>query len=134
MAISFDRALGVHEQALSLRINRAEILANNLANADTPGFKARDLDFKATLREATKSSEPDALALNKTNALHQDTSDKADGDLLYRTPMQPSLDGNTVDSQYELAQYMRNNMDFQTSFQFLNGSFRGLMTAIRGES
>lgn len=130
MSISFDRALGIHEKALGARVQRAEILANNLVNADTPGFKARDIDFRAALSGA----QDDVLRLSQTSGQHIPASGAgADGDLLYRNPLQPSIDGNTVDSQVELAQYTRNAMDYQSSFQFLNSKFKGLVSAIKGE-
>ena len=131
MSISFDNALGIHEDALNLRSQRAEVLANNLANADTPGFKARDIDFKSALNQA---SEQQGLAMQGSNPGHiGEHGGNDEAELLYRNPMQPAIDGNTVDAQVEMANYTRNAMDFQASFQFLNGRFQGLMTAIRGE-
>lgn len=135
MSISFSNALGLHERALNVRSQRAEVIANNLANADTPGFKARDFDFKAALAQAGSNQ----MALQTTQGDHLQASGQVAGaamtsqELLYRTPMQPSLDGNTVDSQMELSAYMRNAMDFQASFQFLNSKFKGLSAAIKGE-
>lgn len=136
MSISFSNALGLHERALNVRSQRAEVIANNLANADTPGFKARDIDFKAALAQASSGQ----MALQTTQGDHLQASGQSAGgpgmapqELLYRTPMQPSLDGNTVDSQMELSAYMRNAMDFQASFQFLNSKFKGLSAAIKGE-
>lgn len=134
MSISFSNALGIHERALNVRSQRAEVLANNLANADTPGFKARDLDFKAVLNAASAGQVQ--LQTTRDNHLQSDAfaaGAPASPELLYRTPLQPSLDGNTVDSQMELSSYMRNAMDFQASFQFLNSKFRGLSAAIKGE-
>jgi len=133
MSINFNNALGIHEQALGLRTRRAEVLANNLANADTPGFKARDIDFKSALNQAQNQS--GAMAATRSHAGHQSGvgGNAGDAGLLYRNPMQPSIDGNTVDSQVEMAQYTRNAMDFQASFEFLSGRFKGLMTAIRGD-
>ncbi|AHI28006.1 flagellar basal body rod protein FlgB [Marinobacter similis] len=132
MAISFDNALGVHAQALEARVKRAEVLANNLANADTPGYKARDVDFQAMMQKAQQSVSGFEMA--KTDDGHMDTStDSASGDLLYRTPHQPSLDGNTVDAQQEQTRFMRNAMDYQASFQFLSSKFSGLTKAIKGE-
>ncbi|PSF05756.1 flagellar basal body rod protein FlgB [Marinobacter fuscus] len=132
MAISFDSALGIHEQALQTRVKRAEVLANNLANADTPGYKARDLDFRAMLQNAQDSMT--GLGMAKTHAGHMDTSTPgADGELLYRTPHQPSIDGNTVDAQAEQSRFMRNAMDYQASFQFLSSKFSGLTKALKGE-
>jgi flagellar basal-body rod protein FlgB len=130
MSISFERALGNHEQALNLRVKRAEVLANNLANADTPGFKAQDLNFKAMLNQQIDQSLPMATTSGK-HLPHADAAGSSE--LLYRQPTQPSLDGNTVDSQVELAEFMKNTMDFQASFQFLNSKFKGLMGAIKGE-
>ncbi|WP_339805494.1 flagellar basal body rod protein FlgB [uncultured Marinobacter sp.] len=131
MAISFDSALGIHEQALNARSKRAEVLANNLANADTPGYKARDVDFKAMLDRASSQS---AATMKRTHAAHIDDSRGAGSDdLLYRVPHQPSIDGNTVDAQQEQSRFMRNAMDFQASFQFLNSRFSGLTKAIKGE-
>jgi flagellar basal-body rod protein FlgB len=132
MAISFDKALGIHEQALQARVKRAEVLANNLANADTPGFKARDLDFRAMMAKAKDSMS--GLSLNRTHEQHLDAaaSDGSD-ELLYRVPYQPSVDGNTVDAQQEQSRFMRNAMDFQASFQFLSSKFSGLTKALKGE-
>lgn len=130
MTISFDRALGIHAQALDIRSSRAEVLANNLANADTPGFKARDIDFKAMLNEQMEG----VLPMATTNGKHLPHGDSAmSGDLLYRTPLQPSIDGNTVDTQQETAEFTKNAMDYQASFQFLNSKFKSLSKAIKGD-
>ncbi|MFT6029196.1 MAG: flagellar basal-body rod protein FlgB [Oleiphilaceae bacterium] len=135
MNISFNNALGVHEHALELRTNRAEVLANNLANADTPGFKARDIDFQSLLSEQMQGkSNEQSLKMTTTNGKHlpvNGTDDSAD--LLYRTPSQPSLDGNTVDTQTEKAEFMKNTLQYQSSFQFLNSRFKGITTAIKGQ-
>lgn len=132
MAINFENALGIHEHAVNARVRRAEVLANNLANADTPGFKARDVDFKSMLAQAEAASE---FEMARSHASHMSVggSGAADGDLLYRVPHQPSIDGNTVDTQQEQSRFMRNAMDFQASFQFLNSKFTGLSKAIKGE-
>ena len=134
MTINFDNALGVHEDALHLRSKRSEVLANNLANADTPGFKARDIDFKAALDQAQGMQE--GVALETSSPGHMQGGNGMGGgepELLYRNPTQPSIDGNTVDSQIEMSKYMENSMDFQASFQFLNSSIQGLKKAITGE-
>ena len=131
MAISFQSALGIHEDALNVRVKRAEVLANNLANADTPGFKARDIDFKAALAGAMAPE--NGLAMQKTNSKQLGPGSQAEYDLLYRNPSQPSVDGNTVDTQVEMASYLKNSMDYEASFQFLNGKFKSLTNAIRGD-
>ncbi len=132
MAISFDKALGVHQYALEARVKRAEVLANNLANADTPGFKARDVDFQAMMQRAQQDVA--GFTMETTDKAHMDTfAGGSDADLLYRTPYQPSVDGNTVDAQQEQARFMRNAMDYQASFQFLSSKFAGLTKALKGE-
>jgi len=131
MAINFDNALGIHPQALALREKRGEILASNLANADTPDYKARDLDFKTVFQQtlAGKSSE-----LNRSQQGHLASRNSVLGaDLLYRNPQQASLDGNTVETHIEQAKYAENAVQYQASLQFINGKFSGLMSAIRGE-
>lgn len=133
MAISFDKVTGFHEDALKLRTQRAELLANNIANADTPGFKARDVDFNAVL-QARLSQQKSGLDVAKTNQQHMSFKDDArSGKLMYRNPVQPAIDGNTVDTQTEIVQFTKNAMDFQSSFLFLNSRFKGLTTAIKGE-
>ncbi|WP_150051160.1 flagellar basal body rod protein FlgB [Methylomonas rhizoryzae] len=130
MAINFNNALGIHPQALSLREQRGEILAANLANADTPDYKARDLDFSSVLQQ-TLQSEP---RINKTNVGHMEASNSVLGaDLLYRNPHQASLDGNTVEAHVEQAKYAENAVQYQASLRFINNKFAGLMSAIRGE-
>jgi|TARA_Y100000310_G_scaffold95435_1_gene93251 flagellar basal-body rod protein FlgB len=130
MAISFDSALGLHPGALALKARRAEILANNIINSDTPGFKSRDFDFHSLLLGMTQKH----LDLKQTHPQHAGGSAAGpDGDLHYRVPLQPAIDGNTVDAQFEQAAFTRNALQFQTTMTFLNGRFRGLMAAIRGE-
>lgn len=132
MAISFDAALGIHEKALHVRSQRAGVLAGNLANIDTPNYKARDLDFRQLLNQ---QSGENSSGMQVTNERHMTptgiTGD--DADLLYRTPQQPSLDGNTVEDQIEHAEYMKNALAFQASFQFLSSKFQSLKSAIRGD-
>ncbi|MGI9284710.1 MAG: flagellar basal body rod protein FlgB [Pseudomonadales bacterium] len=128
MAISFENAFGIHEQALKARTQRAEIIANNLANADTPHFKARDIDFKHMLQQQQQ------MRLNATRSGHISISDASSAATeMYRVPSQASLDGNTVETEQEMARFAKNNMDFQASFTFMNSRIRGLMNALRGE-
>lgn len=134
MSINFDKALGIHEQSLLFRGQRAAVLANNIANADTPNFKARDLDFASVL-QAQQTGEGRSFSTAQTHSGHLNAEsllDQAAG-LRFRTPLQPAVDGNTVDSQIEQAQYSDNAIRFQASFTFLNSKFSGLMTALRGE-
>lgn len=132
MAINFNSALGSHESALKFRADRAEVLANNLANADTPNFKARDIDFNSRLQGEMQGR---TLSMSATDDQHVNLSSGIDSgaDLLYRSPLQPSIDGNTVEEQVEHAEYMKNALQFQASFTILNGKFKGLQRAIKGD-
>lgn len=130
MTINFDKALGIHPQALALREKRSEVLASNLANADTPNYKARDLDFQAVL----KRSMPATQSMERTQPGHFSPNDRLLGaTMMFRNPQQASLDGNTVDSHIEQAKYSENAVQYQASLRFINGRFAGLMTALRGE-
>lgn len=130
--MKLDDAFGIHEQALKLRSQRSEVLAGNLANADTPGFKARDFDFAKVLQgQVAQGSE-----LRTTNARHISTSSPGlvpAGAMGYRVPLQPSVDGNTVDVEQEQMAFSRNAMEYQASLNFLNGRIKGLLSAIRGD-
>ena len=130
-SINFSNALGIHPSALQLRAARAEILANNLANADTPGYKARDINFQAVLKGELSSSR--SVGMERTHAGHLAGTGRVDEELLYRNPTQPSIDGNTVDSQLEQALFARNSMNYNATFEFLNSKFKGMRGALRGE-
>ncbi|MDX1812762.1 MAG: flagellar basal body rod protein FlgB [Gammaproteobacteria bacterium] len=133
MRFSLDKAMGIHEEALYMRARRNSIIASNLANSDTPDYKARDIDFKQVLRNAANMQ--GSGQLNKTNAKHIQPGGRstATAELLYRQPYQPSLDGNTVDAQMEKARFAENAVQYQTSLQFLTGRIKSLMSAIKGE-
>ncbi|MDT8405732.1 MAG: flagellar basal body rod protein FlgB [Methylococcales bacterium] len=135
MAISFDKALGILPKALVLQDQRSQVLAANLANADTPNFKARDLEFESMLRrEIQPNANQRPVRLASTHAGHIRAGNELNGgSLLYRNPNQPSLDGNTVEEQVEQAKYAENALRYQASLRFINGTFSGLSTAIRGE-
>ena len=133
-AISFENALGVHEMALHLRTKRSEVLANNLANADTPGFKARDFDFGQVLKQTMSISDGSKLSRTHVNHIPTGVIQKSlDISLAYRTPLQKSADGNTVDAQIESAQFAKNALEFGASFRFLNGKFSTLSKSITGK-
>lgn len=136
MPITIDSALGIHPQALTLRSQRAEVLAANLANADTPNYKARDIDFKSVLGSVQNGAFATgaALPLAADNAAHlQPLASQSQAELLYRNPSQPSVDGNTVDSQVEYTEFARNALQYQASLTFLGGNIKTLLTAIRGD-
>jgi len=131
MPISIDKALGDMPAKLALYGKRSSLLASNIANADTPGYKARDIDFKAVLSKAGG----DQIALKTTHGNHitGTGAGMSSPEILYRTPTQPSLDGNTVDSQQEKARFAENAIRYQSTLSFLNGRFKGLKFAIKGD-
>ena len=139
MPVNLDSYLGVHQQALKLRSQRTEVLASNLANVDTPGYKARDIDFKNVLAAQTNSGgggDSASLQMTATKSGHINAAN-ANGtgspELKYRNPLAPSLDGNTVDAQLEQAAFAENSVRYQATLSFLNNKFRSLMTAITGQ-
>ena len=142
MSTSLDAYLGMHPAALKLREQRTELLARNLANADTPGYKAQDLDFRSALAAATSpATVPGALQATRAGHFGVHSADataagsvgSTEAFLRYRVPLAPSLDGNTVDAQLEQAAFADNSVRYQATLSFLQGKFRSLMTAITGQ-
>ncbi len=132
MPINLDSYLGNLSTALELRGKRAELLASNMANADTPNYKARDFDFKAALGQAQGQQ----VALRTTAKGHINAEGTAGGvqpALQYRIPGQPSLDGNTVDMQQEKSAFTENAVMYQSTLSFLDSRIKGLKSALRGE-
>src|SRR5699024_10608009 len=130
MRFDLDNYFGVHARSLKITGRRTEVLAANLANADTPGYKARDLDFQSALKQAGRGRK-----LKTTQPGHIGTgggSTAAGNQLLYRVPMQPSQDGNTVDTQREQAAFSQNAIRYQASLEFLGGRINSLVNAIKG--
>jgi len=130
--MNLNKAFGIHEQALQLRARRSEVLAANLANADTPGYKARDFDFKAMLRNEMAPAV--RLAATRRGHIQPDNNIVPTTQMLYRNPQQPSLDGNTVEMEREQTEYSANAVSYQASLRFLEGKIKGLKTAIKGSS
>ena len=121
--------LNFHAQALELRSRRNEVLASNIANAATPNFKARDLNFDAEIKRHVGIG-----PLQTTNEQHFPTTVAATGNkMLFREPINPSLDGNTVELNVEQMEFSENVTRYQTTLTFLNNRITGLMSAIRGE-
>ena len=121
--------LSFQASALSLRERRNTILASNIANGSTPGYKARDVDF-----EREMSRQVGASPVLKTNIRHIDSLAGTGGDALqYRQPLNPSLDGNTVEMSVEQMEFSENTLGYMTTLTFLNRRISGLMTAIKGD-
>ena len=136
MASKFDSAIAFQQQALGLRAYRQQLIAGNIANADTPHYKARDIDFRTALANAGQASAAGTLTLRATDRSHlaaKGAGAAQDVDLQYRVPLAPSLDGNTVDAQLEQAAFAENSVRYQATLTFLNSKLRGLLTAITGQ-
>lgn len=123
---------GSHEQALMARARRAGVLAANLANADTPNYKARDIDFGNALEGAGVQSD---FVLATTVAAHLGgaAGQPAGGYLKYRIPFQASLDGNTVETPIEMAAFSENAVRYQASLMFINRTINAIETALTGQ-
>lgn len=136
MSISFDKVFGIHQHTMRIRTDRSEVIAGNLANADTPGYKARDIDFNTALvQQANLAFEQDKSApMVKTNDRHMDLSDLERDPLLtlkYRLPYQADTgNGNTVEVNSERMNYMSNTIEYQATMRFLNGKISKLKTAL----
>ncbi|MGC3874860.1 flagellar basal body rod protein FlgB [Halomonas sp. GXIMD04776] len=137
MLDKLDGALRFHQEALNLRAERQKVLASNIANADTPNYKARDMDFSGELSRVMKQgrAEGKGLALDTTSNRHIPAQGPASAgrDLLYRVPDQPSLDGNTVDMDRERAQFADNAVRYQAGLTVLNRKIQGLKSAMQPE-
>jgi flagellar basal-body rod protein FlgB len=121
-------AFGIHEKALSVRSQRMEVLARNIANADTPNYKAQDVDFKAMLQDVKTEY------LNATNDKHYaGIQDAPDDGMRYRIPYNSSFDGNTVEISLEQAQFGKAAGDYQATLQFLENRIGGIRKALKGE-
>ncbi|RJF98676.1 flagellar basal body rod protein FlgB [Noviherbaspirillum saxi] len=152
-----DEALRFHQTALSLRAERQQALASNIANADTPNYKARDMDFNSALSRALSKGGPAAKpaasspslvngagfqavanALTRTSAAHLGGTPSgvtaSGAQLLYRqTAVQGNIDGNTVDMDVERNQFADNALRYEAGVTFVNGQIKGLLTAIQGQ-
>ena len=139
MLDKLDSALRFHQEALNLRAERQQVLANNIANADTPQFKARDFDFASTLASVLSEGRPAAKSMNTeltvTSPLHLQSKleQRESMTLLYRIPDQPSLDGNTVDMDRERTAFADNAVKYQASLNFLSSRLQGLKSALQPE-
>ncbi len=135
MVSKLDAAFNFQQAALGLRAQRQQIIAGNIANADTPNYKARDIDFSAALKNAVAGRDAGgSLPLAATSSRHlQGTSDSGPVRLLYRTPMQPSADGNTVEMDAERAAFSENAIRYEAGLTFITGKVRTLLTAIQGQ-
>lgn len=131
--MGFDSIFGIHEHALKVHAQRAQVLAANLANADTPGYKARDFDFKQVL---ASQSAGQGVQMRATHARHVSSSQGvvSSAQMQYRNPQQASLDGNTVEVEREQVEHAANALRYQASLRFLEGKIKSIKTALTGSA
>jgi flagellar basal-body rod protein FlgB len=134
MLNSLTQAIDFHGQALSLRSERQQLIASNIANADTPGYVARDFKFADALREAT-AAVPGASAMATTSSGHiaGGSNDRTEAHLLYASASQTNLDRNTVDMDRERANFADNAVKYEATLRFINGNVRTMLDAIKGQ-
>ena len=136
MLDKLDAALRFQQEALNLRAERQEILAANIANADTPGYQARDIDFASELKKVMARGRPESsgvsLTLTSERHIPAQTLSTPETDLLYRIPDQPVMDGNTVDMDRERTQFADNSLQYQTGLTVLGGQIKGMMSVLQG--
>lgn len=137
MINKLDDSMRFHQEALSLRAYRQQVIASNVANADTPGYKARDVDFRTALGNALgQAAGPQpAVPLRATSAAHLQPAGETvpgGGQLAYRSAVQPSVDGNTVDMDVERAHFADNALHYEANLTFISGQLKTLLAAIQG--
>lgn len=132
MPFDLDAELGLSAQSLMLQSRRLQTAASNIANADTPNYKARDVDFRAALNRVAELAAAPTMTKTQPTHLGPPTPD-AGAELKYRQPLAPSLDGNTVDVQVEQSVFAETTVRYRSSLEFVSDTFRGLMTAITGQ-
>ncbi len=136
MLNNLDSALSFHQAALRIRGQRQELIAANIANADTPNFKARDIDFKAAMQGAMAGASQDRYNTSKTSELHLDgtppsTPSGGPGEPLFRPIIQGSVDGNTVDMDVERNQFADNAIRYEASLTMINSQLKQMLAAIQ---
>jgi flagellar basal-body rod protein FlgB len=127
-------ALSFHQEALSLRAQRQEVLSGNIAHADTPNFKARDFDFNRSLAQAVeRGRQSQSMTLSTTSSRHLAGEARTTGgvDLLYRTPHQSSIDGNTVEMDVERVNFADNAIRYEANLTILGSKIKSLLSAVQ---
>ncbi|MFK7795407.1 MAG: flagellar basal body rod protein FlgB, partial [Gammaproteobacteria bacterium] len=135
MQSPIDKLFGVHAQSMTLRAARSEMLAANIANSDTPNYKAKDIDFKSAMQSLQGGQLQSSIQLAKNNSQHfsSDASGIASHAVRYRVPSHASLDGNTVDSDFEKSAFTENAIRYQVSLSILGKKISGLIRTLKGE-
>ncbi len=134
MSSRIDDALRFNQTALNLRASRQELIASNIANADTPNFKAKDIDFASALKGAMSGATPKlAMAASAASHLSGEAGKTVMGaPVQYRNVLQPSADGNTVDMDVERAQFADNALRYEASVKFVSEDIKAILSSIQG--
>ena len=122
-----DNVFGVHETAIGVRQRRLSLLGENIANADTPNYKAKDLDFKALINNER------SMSTRRTHDMHIDHAGSSKNGLIYRVQNTPAADGNTVELNFQQAEFGKESARYTATLQFLENKIGGVRRALRGE-
>ena len=129
----FDSVFGVHESAMKLRQDRLGLLSENIVNSETPNYKAKDLDFKKAMKASVSDMN---VSLKQTHGSHMDHRNLGrlgDAEIIYRNPMNPAADGNTVEAHYEQSEFGKETARYMATVQFIENRIGGIRRAFRGE-
>ena len=131
MQTRLDKEIGFMEQGLKIRAQRQQVLATNIANADTPNYKAKDIDFNQAMKSALSNTGNNA-GMSVTNSKHIDSSSNVLSQVTERTAKQNSADGNTVDMDVEQSQFAENALQYETLVSMINGTFKNINSVMQG--
>lgn len=135
MLDKLENTFHFQQEALSIRNKRQEILAANIANADTPGFQARDIDFASELKKTIENGRAGSygmqLAMTSERHIPIKPSYRLEADLLYRVPHQTAMDGNTVDMDMERSNFADNSLKYQADVTFINSQVKSMMAVLQ---
>ena len=134
MMDKLNAALNFNREALNLRAQRQEVLASNIAHADTPNYKARDIDFSSRLTEAVergRASQSMSMSVTSSRHIRAEAQAMPDQNLLYRVPNQSSIDGNTVEMDVERINFADNALRYESNLTVLSSKIKTLMSAVQ---
>ena len=130
MSLGIFNAMRSVESSLDYHLDRQGVLASNVTNADTPNYQAKDLDFRKVMKQ---TSDQLNVNLSKTQSSHFDAGHISGDDLIYRTPLNPAADGNTVEVHYEQQEFGKESSRYMATLQFIEGRIGSIRRALRGE-
>ena len=129
----FDNVFGVHESAMKLRQDRLGLLSENLVNAETPNYKAKDIDFRKAMNASLSYTGVSLEQTHGSHMKHRRLSSIGGAEIIYRSPMNPAADGNTVEAHYEQSEFGKETARYMATVQFIENRIGGIRRAFRGE-